>query len=177
MTETYAAAKFYIDNWRWRGVPFYLRTGKRLVRETSSIAIRFKPPPQLLFHDTANERISPNWIMLSIQPLECMHMEIHAKRPGLGIQTRIIRLDASYRPYTSTSMEAYKTLLLEVIEGDRSLFTRFDEVEWSWRVVDPILRHWMESREYIESYPSGTWGPEEASRLFDHEDHAWRNEI
>ncbi len=177
VTETFVAAKFYIDNWRWRNVPFYLRTGKRLARQLSLIAIRFRHPPQLLFHDGTDGRIAPNWIVLSLQPTECMHIELHAKRPGLGISTRIVKLNASYREAEVAGMEAYKTLLLDVIEGDRSLFIRFDEVEWAWRVLDPILRHWSQERGFVHAYPAGTWGPEEANRLFDREDHAWRNEL
>jgi len=176
-TETFVAAKFYIDNWRWRGVPFYLRTGKRLARQMSIIAIRFRHPPQLLFHQAAVARVDPNWIVLSIQPSECMHIEIHAKQPGVGIQTRVVKLNASYRSSHESPMEAYKTLLLDVIEGDRTLFLRFDEVEWAWRVVDPILRHWAAAPEFIPTYAAGTWGPGEANRLFDRDDQYWRNEI
>ncbi|MBI5782712.1 MAG: glucose-6-phosphate dehydrogenase, partial [Gammaproteobacteria bacterium] len=176
-TETFVAAKFYIDNWRWRNVPFYVRTGKRLAENFALIAIRFRHPPQLLFHDAGAAHIDPNWILLSMQPTECMHIELHAKEPGLGMNTRIVRLNASYRPSQATTMEAYKTLLLDVVEGDRSLFLRFDEVEWAWRVVDPILRDWSRRREYIATYPSGSWGPREAGRLFEREDQFWRNEI
>jgi len=177
VAETYVAAKFLIDNWRWRNVPFYVRTGKRLAENFSLIAIRFRHPPQLLFHDAGAAHIDPNWIMLSMQPTECMHIELHAKEPGLGMNTRIVRLNASYRSSEATTMEAYKTLLLDVIEGDRSLFLRFDEVEWAWRVVDPILREWTQRRDFIATYPAGTWGPREASRLFEREDQFWRNEI
>ena len=176
-TETYVAARFYIDNWRWRNVPFYLRTGKRLAENFSLIALRFRHPPQLLFHETGAAHIDPNWVLLSVQPMECMHIELHAKEPGLGMNTRIVRLNASYRPSQATTMEAYKTLLLDVIEGDRSLFIRFDEVEWAWRVVDPILRAWSRAREPLATYPAGTWGPPEASRLFERDDQYWRNEI
>ena len=177
VTETYVAAKFFIDNWRWRGVPFYLRTGKRLADDISLVAIRFRHPPQLLFHEAGTPHIDPNWVTLGIQPTECMHVELHAKEPGLGMKTRIVRLNASYRETNATTMEAYKTLLLDVIEGDRSLFLRFDEVEWAWRVVDPILREWQSSREFITTYTAGTWGPREANRLFEREDRFWRNEI
>ncbi len=177
VTETYVAAEFFIDNWRWRGVPFYLRTGKRLADNMSLVAIRFRHPPQLLFHEAGTPHIDPNWVTLGIQPTECMHIELHAKEPGLGMNTRIVRLNASYRETNATTMEAYKTLLLDVIEGDRSLFLRFDEVEWAWRVVDPILREWQSSREFIITYPAGTWGPREANRLFEREDRYWRNEI
>ena len=176
-TETYVAAKFFVDNWRWRGVPFYLRTGKRLAENTSLIAIRFRHPPQLLFHEAGASHLDPNWVLLSLQPTECMHIELHAKEPGLTMNTRVVRLNASYRESPSSTMEAYKTLLLDVVEGDRSLFLRFDEVEWAWRVVDPILREWQASRDYIPTYPAGTWGPREANRLFERDDQFWRNEI
>lgn len=178
VTETFAAVKFYIDNWRWRDVPFYLRTGKRLARDISFIAIRFKYPPQRLFPGAAGApNLAPNWVLLSIQPTECLHLDVQAKQPGTGMKTRVLRLNASYRHMHASPMEAYKLLLLDVIEGDQSLFLRFDEVEWSWRVVDPILRHWLEVRDFISHYPAGSWGPEEADRLFDREDHFWRNEL
>ncbi len=176
VTETYVATKFYIDNWRWRGVPFYLRTGKRMPQQSSLIAIRFKPPPQLLFRETPLESIEPNWIVLSLQPDESMHMEIHARQPGQAMNTRVLQLNASYRKTHETPLDAYETLLLDVIEGDRSLFLRFDEVEWAWRVVDPILKQWAQDQEFIHTYQAGTWGPQEANRLFDDEDHDWRNE-
>ncbi len=177
-TETYAAVKFYVDNWRWRGVPFYLRTGKRLAQDISFIAIRFKRPPQLLFPGAASApELAPNWVLLSIQPTECLHLDIQAKQPGTEMKTRVLRLNASYRHTHASAMEAYKLLLLDVIEGDQSLFLRFDEVEWSWRVVDPILRHWLEARDFVPHYPAGSWGPDEAERLFDRDDHFWRNEL
>jgi len=176
-TETYVAAKFYIDNWRWRGVPFYLRTGKRMAQSMSAISIRFRHPPQQLFRETPLENIEPNWIVLSLQPHESMHMELHAKQPGLEMNTRVVKLMASFREEDGKLLDAYETLLLDVIEGDRSLFLRFDEVEWAWRVVDPILRHWAKETEFIHSYPAGSWGPGEAARLFDSEDQDWRNTI
>lgn len=177
VTETYVAAKFYIDNWRWRGVPFYLRTGKRLAKQTSMIAIRFRQPPQQLFRETPLEMIAPNWILLSIQPEESMHMEIHVKQPGLDMDTRVMQMNASFVTTDEETLDAYETLLLDVIEGDRTLFIRFDEVEWAWRVVDPILKNWAVEREYIPTYPAGSWGPSDANRLFDSDDQAWRNEL
>jgi glucose-6-phosphate 1-dehydrogenase len=176
-TETYVAAKFYIDNWRWRGVPFYLRTGKRMPKQMSMIAIRFRHPPQQLFRETSVETIEPNWVLLSLQPSESMHMEIHVKQPGLGMDTRVIQMNASYRKENEAPLDAYEALLLDVIEGDRTLFIRFDEVEWSWRVVDPILKYWEQEREFIHTYAAGTWGLHEANRLFDSEDQEWRNEL
>jgi glucose-6-phosphate 1-dehydrogenase len=177
ITETYVAAKFYIDNWRWRGVPFYLRTGKRLARQTSMIAIRFRHPPQQLFRETPVETIDPNWVLLSLQPEESMHMEIHVKQPGLDMDTRVMQMNASFLKTDEQTLDAYETLLLDVIEGDRSLFIRFDEVEWAWQVVDPILKHWAVEREYIPTYPAGSWGPADANRLFDSDDQHWRNEL
>lgn len=177
VTETFVAAKFYIDNWRWRGVPFYLRTGKRMPRQNSMIALRLKHPPQQLFRETPLESIAPNWILLSIQPEESMHMEIHVKQPGLDMDTRIMQMNASFTKTDEHTLDAYETLLLDVIKGDRSLFIRFDEAEWAWRVVDPILRYWAVEREYIPTYAAGSWGPSEANRLFDSDDQIWRNEL
>lgn len=177
MTETFVTAKFYIDNWRWKGVPFYMRTGKRLAKQMSVIAIRFRDTPQQLFRNTALQTVSPNWVILSIQPEECMQMEVHVKQPGLEMDTRVTHLTASYRRPTEEPLEAYETLLLDVIQGDQALFIRFDEVEWAWRVVDPILKSWSQDQEFILTYPAGSWGPEEASRLFDGEDQFWRNEV
>ena len=158
VTETYACAKFYIDNWRWRGVPFYLRTGKRLKEGRSMIAIRLRHPPQQLFRETPLETLEPNWIVLYIQPEESMHMEIHAKQPGLEMNTRVVRLNASYRGADEHSLDAYEALLLEVIERDKSLFIRFDEKEWAWRVVDPILKYWAQGRDFIHTYTAGSRG-------------------
>ena len=176
-TETYVAAKFYIDNWRWRGVPFYLRTGKRMAANHSAIYIRFRHPPQQLFRETPLENIEPNWVVLSLQPDECVCMQIHAKQPGLDMDTRTMHLEASYHQDHEVALDAYETLLLDVIEGDRSLFIRFDEVEWAWQVVDPLLRYISQNTEFIQSYPAGSWGPEASSHLFDNEEHAWRDMV
>jgi len=175
VTETFVAAKFLVDNWRWRGVPFYLRTGKRLQRQMTSIAIRFRHPPQQLFSETPLENIDPNWIVLNIQPAESMHLEIHAKQPGLGMRTHMIQMNAGYRSDGERSIDAYEALLLDIVRGDATNFIRFDEVEWAWRVVDPILKFWAQERDFIPSYAAGTWGPEEANRLFEWDYQAWRN--
>jgi glucose-6-phosphate 1-dehydrogenase len=173
-TETYAALKLYIDNWRWRHVPFYLRTGKRLAGSNSLIAIRFKHPPQQLFRYTAIEQLKPNWLLLNIQPNECIRMEIQVKQPGLEMRTQTERLDATRCTVPSEQIDAYEALLLDVIEGDHTHFLRFDEVEWAWRVVDPVLKLWSTERDFIHTYPAGSCGPPEASRLFDREDQSWR---
>ena len=134
-TETYAALKLYIDNWRWRGVPFYLQTGKRLKQSQSLISICFKPPPLQFFKDTQVQQMLPNWVLLGIQPVDCLRMEVTVKEPGLEMKTRLTSLDAGFRNEDELATDAYEDLLLDVIEGDRSLFLRLDEVENAWRVT------------------------------------------
>ncbi|OOZ41807.1 glucose-6-phosphate dehydrogenase [Solemya pervernicosa gill symbiont] len=175
-TETYAALKLYIDNWRWRNVPFYLRTGKRMERGASQISIRFKHPPQQLFRETPIEQLKPNWVLMSIQPSECLRMQLQVKEPGLELRSHTTTLDASSCSIASSQLDAYEALLLDVIEGDRSLFLRADEVNWAWQVVDPVLKVWATERDYINTYPAGSWGPPEASSLFEHDQH-WRNSM
>jgi len=177
VTETYAALKFYVDNWRWRGVPFYVRTGKRMAEGKSAVNIRFKAPPQHLFRNTPVERLKPDWLLMGIQPYECVRMEMQVKEPGLEMKTRTTSLDASFRLEHDAAYDAYEDLLLDVIEGDRTLFLRYDEVEWAWRVVDPVLRVWAIERDYIHTYPAGTWGPSETQRLFEKEDQFWRHSL
>lgn len=174
-TETYAALKLYIDNWRWRNVPFYLRTGKRLARTGSIVAIRFKHPPQQLFRQTPIEQLKPNWLLLNIQPNECMRIEIQVKQPGFELRAQTERLDASSCALPSEQIDAYEALILDVIEGDHTHFLRADEVNWAWQVVDPVLKRWSTERDFIQTYPAGSWGPTEANRLFDREDQDWRN--
>lgn len=177
VTETYAAMKLYVDNWRWAGVPFYLRTGKRLGKGQSAVSIKFKHPPQQLFRNTQIEVMHANWVLLGIQPTECLRMELSVKEPGLEMKTRVTSLDASFRNEDEAPTDAYEDLLLDVIEGDSTLFLRYDEVEWAWRTVDPILKVWSTEREYINTYKAGTWGPTESRRLFDSETHYWRHSL
>ena len=176
-TETYSAHKFYIDNWRWRDVPFFLRTGKRMAESKSAISIRFKHPPQHLFRNTVVDQLKPDWLLLGIQPQECVRIEMQVKEPGLTMATRTISLDASFSGQGNEKLDAYESLLLDVIEGDQSLFLRYDEVEWAWQVVDPILRVWAMDRDFIHTYPAGTWGPQETRRLFEKEDQFWRHSL
>ncbi|WP_031432640.1 glucose-6-phosphate dehydrogenase [Methylomarinum vadi] len=177
VTETYAALKLYIDNWRWKNVPIYMRTGKRMSKSQSVISICFRRPPLHFFRDTHISCNSPNWLLLGIQPEECIRMEMTVKEPGLEMSTRITSLDASYRQEDELHTDAYEDLLLDVIQGDRSLFLRWDEVEYAWRIVDPILQRWSEDRDYIATYPAGSWGPEESRRLFDKEHQHWRHSL
>jgi len=176
-TETYAALKLYIDNWRWRNVPFFLRTGKRMAADNALVAIRFKHVPQQLFRATPIERLPPNWILMNLQPMECLRMELQVKRPGLELRAETTRLDASYCGVGQYDLDAYELLLLDVIAGDQSLFLRYDEVAWAWRVVDPVLRVWASERDYVHTYPAGSWGPPEAGRLFERDDQDWRNTL
>lgn len=176
-TETYAALKLYLDNWRWAGVPFYLRTGKRLAENSSAICIRFKKPPQDLLRHALREASHPNWIMLGIQPNDCLRMEVQVKVPGLDLHTRTISLDATYRKASEEDYDAYEGLLLDVMQGDHSLFLRIDEVEWAWRAVDPIIKVWAMERDFINGYQAGTWGPRGTYRLFDGEGQFWRHSL
>ena len=174
-TETYAALKLYIDNWRWRNVPFYLRTGKRMAETNSLISIRFKHPPQQLFRHTAIEELKPNWILLNIQPNECIRVELQVKQSGLEMRTQTEHLDANTCAIGASRIDAYEALILDVVAGDHSLFLRYDEVNWAWQVVDPVLKLWATERDFIHTYPAGSWGPNEATRLFDRDDQDWRN--
>jgi len=175
-TETYASMKLYIDNWRWRGVPIYMRTGKRMAKAQSTISICFRHPPLQFFRDTNVQCMNPNWILLGIQPEECIRIEMTVKEPGLEMDTRTSSLDASFRNSDEKAIDAYEDLLLDVLKGDRSLFLRFDEVEYAWRIVDPILQTWAIERDFIATYPAGSWGPED-SRLFDKESQFWRSSL
>jgi glucose-6-phosphate 1-dehydrogenase len=174
-TETYAALKLYIDNWRWRNVPFYLRTGKRLAGTDSVISIRFRHPPQQLFQDTPIAQLEPNWLLINIQPSECIRIEMQVKQAGLEMRTVTEHLDANTCVASSEQIDAYEALLLDTIEGDHTLFLRYDEVNHAWRIVDPVLKLWATERNFIHTYPAGSWGPAEAARLFDKEDQNWRN--
>lgn len=174
-TETFAAVALHVDNWRWRGVPFYLRSGKRLAAQRSLVAIRFRDPPHQLFSGTRCEGLESNWLVLAIQPEENIRFELYAREPGLALTPRLLRVDTEYRAADERRLDAYATLLLDVIEGDRSLFIRFDEVEHAWQVIEPVLEHWRRADGNVETYAAGGWGPE-SSRLFEKPYHAWRNE-
>jgi glucose-6-phosphate 1-dehydrogenase len=176
-TETYAALKLYIDNWRWRGVPFYMRTGKRMKESQSMISICFKQPPTQFFKGTGVDAEARNWLVLGIQPDECLRLEMTIKEPGLEMRTSTASLDASFGASDTKNMDAYEDLLLDVIEGDQSLFLRWDEVEWAWRIVDPVLRVWATDDKNIDTYEAGSWGAVKSRRLFDDEDLTWRHSV
>lgn len=175
-TETFVALKLMIDNWRWRGVPFYLRTGKRMQRQRSFVALRFKHTPQQLFRDAIADDLAPNWIRLSLQPDERMDLDIQTRQPGLGMTTRALRINANYRENGDRRIEAYEALLLDIIRGDQTNFIRFDEVEWAWRVVDPILTAWKAGDGGLRFYPAGTDGPSDADTVFDWPYQRWESQ-
>ncbi|MEZ4598564.1 MAG: glucose-6-phosphate dehydrogenase [Syntrophotaleaceae bacterium] len=176
-TETFAALKLHIDNWRWAGVPFYLRTGKRLADKQSMVAICFKHPPQQFFRASNIQCEDPNWLLMGIQPDECLRMEMTVKKPGLEMITRRTGLNASFRRADEVTNDAYEELLLDLVKGDRSLFLNYDEVESAWEVVDPVLQRWGEQKEPPSRYAAGSWGPEESGRLFDKQCWYWRNSL
>jgi len=179
-TETYAALKLYVDNWRWQGVPFYLRTGKRLKEWRSMVAVCFKEPPMQLFQGSADSgaaAVRPNWLLIGIQPDDAVRMEISAKVPGLETHTRPISMDALVGNPGERKADAYEDLLLDVIQGDRLLFLRYDEVKVAWNIVDPLLRGWAEDEHPPLQYPAGSWGPKVADQIFGQSDRQWRQTL
>ncbi len=175
-TETYAAFRFAIDNWRWAGVPFYVRTGKRLGEWLTEIAIQFKYPPQLLFNRDASNPIAPNLLVLNIQPDEGISLRFEAKEPGKTLQTRPVEMQFSYRTSFGAQIRpAYATLLLDCIRGDATLFSRRDGVEATWALMDPILEGWQNlGQPPLAEYEAGSWGPREADALLEAEGRQWR---
>ncbi len=173
MTETYAALKLYIDNWRWEGVPFYIQSGKNMAKSQTLISVCFKHPPQQFFKPSQVRKMEPNWIIFRVQPDEAIKIEMTAKQPGLAMATQQLSLDASLLPCGSVG-DAYEDLLLDVLRGDRTLFLRYDEVRAAWGVVDPIIESWAANRSFIDTYASGSWGPVEANKLFEQAHQEWR---
>ncbi len=175
-TETYVALKLLIDNWRWADVPFYLRTGKRLARRVSEIAIRFKSPPLLLFRDAAcATQVVPNTLIVRIQPDEGIALRFQAKLPGPDLSVGLVRMDFKYADYFgATPSTGYETLLYDVMTGDQSLFHRADMVETGWEVVAPILDTWAKTPDGVEPYPASSWGPPSAQALLARDGREWR---
>ena len=173
-TETYAAVKLEIDTRRWAGVPFYLRTGKRLGRRVTEIAIVFKQAPHLPFEKTATEELGRNALVVRVQPDEGVTMRFGSKVPGTAMEVRDVTMDFGYgHAFTESSPEAYERLILDVLLGDPPLFPRHREVELSWRILDPIEEFWAKSGR-PEPYPAGTWGPRSADALMERDGRTWR---
>jgi glucose-6-phosphate 1-dehydrogenase len=179
-TETYAALKLLVDNWRWQGVPFYLRTGKRLARRVTEIAIHFKPPPVLLFRDAeAGGGLQPNVLVLRVQPDEGFSLSIESKKPGHAVALQPVAMDYAYgTTLNELPFSAYETVIVDAMEGDMTLFTRGDQAEEAWRIVGPVLEAWgARSARGIPIYEAGSWGPESADALIAYDGHSWRRPL
>jgi glucose-6-phosphate 1-dehydrogenase len=176
---TYAALKLWVDNWRWRGVPFYLRSGKRLKLKTTEIAIQFKCVPHLMFAIEREKDITPDVLSLCIQPNEGIHLRFQAKEPGAGMQTRPVTMEFHYARHFGAGAlpHAYERLLLDALKGDASLFARADEIELAWSLIDPVLEWWAgEDAPPLAFYESGSWGPPEANQLLARDGNAWHQQ-
>lgn len=170
--ETYAAIKLFIDNPRWKGVPFYVRTAKRMHEGSTAISIRFKKSPMVL-----KEGQQQNWLILSIQPKESLKLEIQTKVPGLDIETRSLSMDGQLRQDSDDSVDSYETLLLNLMEGDPSLFLHIDEVQAQWKLIDPIVEGWANDSSDVHQYSAGSRDPKESGVIFESEDQFWRYSI
>jgi glucose-6-phosphate 1-dehydrogenase len=174
-TETFVALRLLIDNWRWAGVPFYLRTGKRMAKRVTEIAVHFKRAPFTLFRDTPVETLDPNVLLMRIQPNEGISLAFHAKVPGPLERLGRVTMDFSYAEYFKAEPSTgYETLLFDAIEGDNTLFHRLDIVEAGWQVVDPILEAWTADPAPPHPYEPGSWGPAEADFLMERHGRQWR---
>jgi glucose-6-phosphate 1-dehydrogenase len=175
-TETYAALRLYIDNWRWQGVPFYLRSGKRLAEKATEIVVRFKCPPHLMFPLPRDQEFTPNILALCIQPDEGIHLRTEAKVPDTVAEIRSVDLEFHYRDSFGSDAipEAYERLLLDALHGDASLFTRSDHAELAWGLLDPIIAAWLASDDLpLAMYEPGSWGPLEAEEFLARDGRAW----
>jgi glucose-6-phosphate 1-dehydrogenase len=173
-TETFAGLRLEVDNWRWAGVPFYLRTGKRLARKVTEIAVQLKPVPHLAFKQDGSLGVRPNQLVLTVQPNEGVSLSLVAKIPGTRMRIRPVNMEFLYgTSFLSQSPEAYERLIMDAMRGDATLFTRNDEVEAQWRIIDPIVAHWEQAPGPLPQYPAGSQGPEEAKAIL-LDDHRWR---
>jgi glucose-6-phosphate 1-dehydrogenase len=175
--ETYVALRLLIDNWRWSGVPFYLRSGKHLAQSVSEVRIQFRRTPHVLFAAQCGPKLDANSLTLRLQPNEGITLRFNGKVPGASMEIRPVRMQFSYNTeFGAYTPEAYERLLLEAIAGDPTLFIRRDEVEVSWAIVDPIRAAWSgQPLSELEFYPAGSWGPKAADELLSRRGHAWRN--
>ncbi len=173
MTETFVALKAEIDNWRWAGVPFYLRTGKRMGHRVSEIVIQFKRVPHLLFEDQFG-RLQDNRLVIRLQPDESIRLEMMVKEPGLRLDLRRVKLNLNFKDtFEGRTPRAYERLVLDIIRGDATLFMHREEVEAAWHWIDPILDGWRQLRDEPRPYSAGTWGPEESIALLARDNRSW----
>ncbi|MCE7904796.1 MAG: glucose-6-phosphate dehydrogenase [Anaerolineae bacterium CFX3] len=178
VTPTYAALRLFVNNWRWQGVPFYLRSGKNLAEKLSQIVIRFKEPPLAMFPMPPEQKTAPNMLMLYIQPDEGIHLRFEAKAPDTVAETRSVDMEFHYaEAFGPTAIpEAYERLLLDALQGDAALFTRADETETAWRIMDPILQAWeTQGNPPLGTYTPNSWGPAEADALLARDGRQWIN--
>jgi glucose-6-phosphate 1-dehydrogenase len=174
-TETFAAMKLFIDNWRWADVPFYVRAGKRLPKRVTDISIHFRPAPYPLFNRMAGVRTQPNVLAIRIQPDEGISLKFDSKVPGPTVRTAPVTMEFRYATsFGAEPPEAYERLLLETMVGDATLFARRDEIETAWEWLDPLLQHWAADPKPPESYAAGTWGPDSAEELLERDGRKWR---
>ena len=175
-TETFVAMRLFIDNWRWADVPIYIRTGKRLPKRASEVAIQFKDVPHILFNAEPDIPLEPTVLALRVQPEEGLSLRIASKLPGPKVRIFPVKLEFNYSAsYSETTPEAYERLLLDVMAGDATLFMRRDAVEAAWEFVTPILQSWEQSRDrFLPEYRAGTWGPLEADKLIEADGRQWR---
>ncbi|HEX2273246.1 MAG TPA: glucose-6-phosphate dehydrogenase [Acidimicrobiales bacterium] len=175
LTETYVAMRLKVDNWRWAGVPVYVRTGKRLPKRVTEVAMQFKEVPHLPFAASQTEGLDPDLLVLRIQPDEGITLRFGAKVPGQAFTVRSVSMDFFYgAAFLEETPEAYERLLLDALVGDPTLFIRTDEVEQAWRICDPVLRAWEEGDVPLARYEAGSWGPAEADRLLEEHGRRWR---
>jgi glucose-6-phosphate 1-dehydrogenase len=174
-TETYAALKLYVDNWRWQDVPFYVRTGKRMAAAVSEISMRFRPVPHRAFPNSLTDDARPVSLILRLQPDEGIRWRIYVKEPGTLLRLRTVNMDFSYRKtFKVQAPSAYETLLRDLMAGDASLFMRGDQVEAAWRTLNPVLESWAANPpSNFPNYSGGTWGPESAEALIAADGNAW----
>jgi glucose-6-phosphate 1-dehydrogenase len=175
-TETYFGIKFYIDNWRWKDVPFYVRTGKRLPTRVTEIVVHFQPTPHHIFSGHQTDEVNTNKFIIRIQPNEGLLIKYGMKVPGAGYKVQTVNMDFHYSDLSEIYLPtAYERLLHDCMLGDSTLYARGDAVECAWRFVDPILKYWDKNPDHaLFGYPAGTWGPKEADDLIEEKGLTWR---
>src|SRR5204862_1641785 len=173
-TETFVAVKLFIDNWRWSGTPFYLRTGKFLPEKLSEVVVRFRSPPLTLFQKQCDSAVYPNDLIIRVQPDAGISWRLNGKVTGGQMNIRPVALDFLYKTtFNVEPPEAYERLIFDAIIGDQTLFIRGDEAEAAWAVIDPIEQSWRESKRPPEAYTPGSWGPKRAMELIEHDGRRW----
>ena len=174
VTDTFVALKVFVDNWRWAGVPFYVRAGKRMPKKSTEIAIQFRPTPHTPFAGDDTENLDPNVLVIRIQPEEGISLKIGAKVPGQGFEVSSVNMDLLYgSAFLEEAPDAYQRLLLDLMLGDPTLFIRADEAEAAWNILAPVMESWAAKKE-VAMYPAGEWGPKDADELLERDGREWR---